>query len=69
MKLKKIKLMRVTVEVEYTKPILGRLLAVLTFLTLIRFQKFTLKKNGKIIDSFYYLIIPRFVKGGGTLEK
>ncbi len=66
--MKKIKILSIPVEVEYTKPILGRLLVFYTFLRLIRLKKCTLKNRGRLVGSFYYLIIPRFVKGSGVNE-
>lgn len=65
MKVKKFDVLIVPVEVEYKKPILGRLFGLLCWLMVVRVKKFNLTMNGKPIFSFYRLIVPRFLKGGG----
>ena len=65
MKVKKFDVLIVPVEVEYKKPILGRLFGLLCWLMVVRVKKFNLTMNGKPIFSFYTLIVPRFLKGGG----
>lgn len=65
MKVKKFDVLIVPVEVEYKKPILGRLFGLLCWLMVVRVKKFNFTMNGQPIFSFYRLIIPRFLKGGG----
>lgn len=69
MKIKKFDILLVTLEVEYIHPILGRIFAFFAWLMLVRFKKFNLTMNNRIICSFYRLIIPRFVKGGEANAK
>ena len=64
-KMKKFDVLIVPVEVEYKKPIRGRLFALFCRLMLVRFKKFDFTMNGQPIFSFYRLIVPRFLKGGG----
>ncbi len=68
-KIKKIDILPVTIEVEYKNPILGRVFASLAWLMLVRFKKSNLTMNNKTVCSFYRLIVPRFVKGGGVVEE
>lgn len=65
MRVKKFDVLTVPVEVEYTKPILGRLFGLLCWLMVVRVKKFNFTMNGQPIFSFYRLIVPRFLKGGG----
>ena len=65
MKVKKFDVLTVPVEVEYKKPILGRLFGLLCWLMLVKVKKFNVTMNNQPIFSFYRLIIPRFLKGGG----
>lgn len=67
--MKKIDVLPVTLEVEYKKPILGRVFGLFIWLMVVRVKKFNLTMNGKPIFSFYTLIVPRFVKGGGADAK
>lgn len=67
--MKKIDVLPVTLEVEYNSPILGRVFAFFAWLMLVRFKKFNLTMNKKTVCSFYRLIVPRFVKGGGVVEE
>lgn len=67
--MKKIDVLPVTLEVEYNSPILGRVFAFFAWLMLVRFKKFNLTMNNKTVCSFYCLIVPRFVKGGGVVEE
>ena len=64
-KVKKFNVLTVPLEVEYKKPILGRVFGLFIWLMLVRVKKFNLTMNGKPIFSFYTLIVPRFLKGGG----
>ena len=64
--MKKIDILPVTLEVEYRSPIWGRVFACLAWVMLVRFKKFNLTMNNKTVCSFYRLIVPRFVKGGGA---
>lgn len=66
MKIKKIDVLPVTLEVEYNSPILGRVFAFFVWLMLVRFKRFNVTMNNKTVCSFYRLIVPRFVKGGGA---
>ncbi len=66
MKVKKFDVLIVPLEVEYLKPIMGRLFCLLAWLMLIRFKKFNFTMNGQPVFSFYRLIVPRFLKGGGA---
>lgn len=68
-RIKKIDILSVPVGVECTHPILGRIFASFVWLRLVRFKKFNLVMNGKTICTFYRLIVPRFVKGGGSDEE
>ena len=65
MKVKKFDVLIVPLEVEYLKPIMGRLFGLFICLMVVRVKKFNLTMNGKPIFSFYTLIVPRFLKGGG----
>jgi hypothetical protein len=65
-KVKKFDVLTVPLEVEYKKPILGRVFGLFIWLMLVRVKKFNLTMNGKPISSFYRLIVPRFLKGGGA---
>lgn len=69
MKMKKIDILPVPLEVEYKNPVLGRVFAFFAWLMLIRFKKFNVTMNGKTVCSFYRLIVPRFVKGGAVCEE
>lgn len=66
MKVKKFDVLIVPLEVEYLKPIMGRLFCLFIWLMVVRVKKFNLTMNGKPIFSFYRLIVPRFLKGGGA---
>lgn len=66
MKVKKFDVLTVPLEVEYIKPIRGQLFALFCWLMLVRFKKFNFTMNGQPIFSFYRLIVPRFLKGGGA---
>lgn len=68
-KIRKIDILPVPLEVEYNNPILGRVFASFVWLKLVRFKKFNLTMNDRTVCSFYRLIIPRFVKGGGANAK
>ena len=65
-KIRKIDVLPVTLEVEYNSPVLGRVFAFFAWLMLVRFKKFIVTLNNKTVCSFYRLIVPRFVKGGGA---
>lgn len=65
MKVKKVDILTVPLEVEYIKPIRGRLFALFVWVMLVRFKKFNFTMNGQPVFSFYRLIVPRFLKGGG----
>ena len=69
MRVKKVDVLPVAVGVKYNRPILGRLFAFLVWIRLVRFKKFNLVVNNKSVCSFYRLIVPRFVKGGGSGEE
>lgn len=69
MKVKKFDVLTVPLEVEYTSPLLGRLFGLAAWLMLVRVKKFNFTLNGKPIFSFWRLIVPRFVKGGASLEE
>lgn len=64
-KVKKFDVLTVPLEVEYKNPILGRLFGLFVWLMLVRVKKFNLTMNGQPMFSFYRLIVPRFLKGGG----
>lgn len=64
MKVKKFDILPVSIEVEYVRPVLGRLLGIFCWLMCIRMKKFNVIINHEKICSFYRLIIPRFMKGG-----
>ncbi len=68
-RMKKFDVLVVPVEVEYKKPILGRLFGLLCWLMVVRVKKFNLTMKGQPIFSFYRLIAPRFLKGGGADEE
>lgn len=67
--MKKIDILPVPIEVEYKSPILGRVFAFFAWFMLVRFRKFNLTMNNQTVCSFYRLIVPRFVKGGGVCEE
>ncbi len=68
-KMRKFEVLIVPVEVEYKKPILGRLYGALVWLMVVRVKKLNFTMNGKSIFYFYRLIVPRFVKGGDSGEE
>ncbi len=68
-KIKKFDIFPVQIEVEYLSPILGRLFGALAWVFLIRLKKFNLTMNNETVCSFYRLIVPRFLKGGGSGEE
>lgn len=68
-RMKKFDVLVVPVEVEYKKPILGRLFGLLCWLVVVRVKKFNLTMKGQPIFSFYRLIVPHFLKGGGADEE
>lgn len=68
-KVKKLSIMPVTIEVEYARPILGRMLVTFLRLRWTTLKKINMELNNKIVYSFYALIIPHFVKGGGGGEE
>lgn len=68
-KMKKFDVLIVPVGVEYKKPILGRLYGALAWLMVTRVRKINLTMNNRTVCSFYRLIVPRFVKGGGSGEE
>ena len=65
MKVKKFDVLTVPLEVEYKKPILGRVFGLFIWLMLVRVKKFNFTMNGQPVFSFYRLIVPRFLEGGG----
>lgn len=65
-KIRKIDILPVPLEMEYNSPVLGRVFAFFVWLMLVRFKKFNVTMNNKTMCSFYRLIVPRFVKGGGA---
>lgn len=69
MKVKKFDILLVSIEVEYVRPVLGRLLGIFYWLMCIRMKKFNVTINREKICSFYRLIIPRFMKGGAPGEE
>ena len=64
MKVKKIDVLFVPLEVEYKRLLLRWVFAFLAWFMLIRFKKFIFTMNGVPVCSIYRLIIPRFVRGG-----
>lgn len=64
-RVKKFDVLTVPLEVEYKKPILGRVFGLFAWLLLVKFKKFNATMNGQPAFSFYRLIVPRFQKGGG----
>ena len=68
-KIRKFDVLFVPVEVEYIKPVLGRVIGFTAWVLLIRLKRFNITMNNKPLCSFYRLIIPRFVKGGETDEE
>lgn len=65
MKIKKIDVLPVTIEVYYNRPIFGRVFAFFVWLMFVRFIKFNLPMDNKTVFKFYRIIVPRFVKGCG----
>lgn len=67
-KVNKFGVLNVPLQVEYLSPVVGRLFSAIAWLILvrIRIKKFNITINNKTVCSFYRLIIPRFVKGGGA---
>lgn len=66
MKVKKFDVLTVPLEVEYVKPIMGRLFCLIGWVMLVRFKKFNFIMNSQPVFGFYRLIVPRFLKGGGA---
>lgn len=62
-KIKKFGVLPVEVEVEYLKPVRGRLFGAIAWLFLIRFKRFKLMLGEEQIGSFYRLIVPRYTRG------
>lgn len=69
MKMKKIDILPVPFEVEYKKPILGRLFVFYAWFKLVRFKRISLIMNSETVCSFYRLIVPCFVKVGDADEE
>lgn len=65
-KVNKFGVLNVPLQVEYPSPIIGRLFSAVAWLMLVRVKKFNITMNNKTVCSFYRLIVPRFVKGGGA---
>lgn len=65
-KVNKFGVLNVPLQVEYLSPIAGRLFSAVAWLMLVRVKKFNITMNNKTVCSFYRLIVPRFVKGGGA---
>ncbi len=68
-KVKKFDVVTIPVEVEYASPLLGRFFGAFVWLMIIKVKRFDFTMNGQPIFSFYRLLIPLFVKGGGSDEK
>ncbi len=70
-KIKKFDILIVPIEVEYLFPVRGRIFAALAWMLLIRLKKIGLTWAGydKPFFSFWRLIVPRFVEGGGADEE
>lgn len=68
-KIKKFDVVTVPVEVEYINPVLGRLFGLVAWFMLVRVKKFNLTMDNAPVCSFYRLIVPRFLKGGGVCEE
>lgn len=68
-RVKKFDVLTVPLEVEYKKPVLWRVFALLCWLMLVRVKKFNLTMNNETVCSFYRLIIPCFLKGGAPGEE
>lgn len=69
MKVKKFDVLTVPLEVEYENPVFGRLFGLFAWLMLVRVKKFNFTMNSQPVFSFYRLIVPRFLKGGGDNAK
>ncbi len=67
-RVKKFDVLIVPVEVEYKKPIRGRLFGALAWLMVVRVKKFNLTIKNRTVCRFYRLIIPHFLKGGVSGE-
>ncbi len=60
---------RIPVEVEYTRPIAGRLFLLFNFHRLIKYRKVQLTINNKpICKPFYRLYIPKITKAERNVE-
>lgn len=69
MGLKKFEILTVPVEVEYMKPVLGRVYSIFCWLMCARVKRIDIKFINKKVCSHYCLIVPRFLKGGVLSEK
>lgn len=65
-KIKKIKLIRVPIEIEYCRPILGRIYAIYVWLKCIKFIRmkfhFTFNKQQISSKTVYWIAIPQFTE-------
>ena len=66
MKAKKFDVLTVPFEVEYIFHLARRLFSLLAWVMLLRVKKFNITMNNQPVFSFYRLIIPRILKGGGA---
>lgn len=62
-KIKKFDVVSVPVEVEYLKPVLGRVFGVFAWLLMVRFKRFKVMFCNECVGSFYRLIVPRYTRG------
>ncbi len=63
-KVKQFDVLVVPIDVEYTSPLLGRILLPMAWLKLVRVIKFNLTFGNETVCCFYRLVIPYVLKGG-----
>lgn len=68
-KVKKFDVLVVPIDVEYTSPLLGRILLLMAWPKLVRVMKINLTYGNETICNFSRLIIPRFLKGGARCDE
>lgn len=61
--MKKFDIVRYPIEVKYIRPFLGRIIAITVWLKFIKIIRCNIPTVSETV-SFYWLIIPQFMKGG-----
>lgn len=67
--MKKFEILTVPVEVEFVKPVLGRVYSIFCWLMCVWVKRVNIMFINKKVCSYYCLVVPRFLKGGAISEK